>query len=440
MESVEAGTPAAAAGIRPGDIIVSLAGHPLHDVIDYQFHLEPGVQIIELERAGEQLQVELDNRSGGDPGIFFTSVIFDRIRTCSNRCVFCFVDQVPANLRPPLYLKDDDFRLSFLHGNFITLNNLGEKAIARIIGQRLSPLYVSVHATGAGVRERLMGCGAAAAAAGLANLKRLGEAGIELHAQVVYCPGLNSGGVLEQTITELSQEYPGVKSAGVVPVAAGEYFLKENPENGIRRVSAAECLEVIDRIAAWQKHFRQERGVGFVYAADEFYLKGGRPLPPAGYYDGFAQYENGIGIARSFLEEGETWIGETLRGLPLDEAGINAVPGHRNGSGVNGRVFLLTGTLAADLMAAACERFAESAGHELLPLVAENRLFGSHVTVTGLLGGHDIVRAARAAGLRRGDLLLIPASSLGSAGERFLDDLLVDELQEMLECSIEVVA
>ncbi len=429
VDQVEAGSPAEAAGISVGDILVSLNGHPLHDVIDYQFYLEPGLQRFEMERDGELLEFEADCGSGADPGIFFKRAIFDRVHTCSNRCVFCFIDQVPEGLRQSLYLKDDDFRLSFLHGNFITLNNLSPEDCERIIEQRLSPLHVSVHATDAGIRGRLMGCGAKAAARGLANLALLGQAGIELHVQVVYCPGLNDGGVLENTVTELSQKYHGIKSVGVVPVALGEGRFAQQAGADVHPVTGADCLEAIGAINAWQERFRQTGSCGFVYAADEFFLKSGSDLPPLEYYDDFAQYENGIGIARTFLEEGEAAIGETLSELATGQS-LRAA---------GGRVFLLTGVLAADLLAAACARFGRSLNRELLPLVAVNRLFGSHVTVAGLLGGRDVTRAAEAGGLSRGDLLLIPALSLDSAGERFLDDVSLEELHEILDCDIEIV-
>jgi putative radical SAM enzyme (TIGR03279 family) len=417
---VQPGSPAAAAGIKPGDILLSLDGNLLHDIIDYQFYLEPRVQAVGLDRTGRNLEVELDNSEGGDPGIVFAGTIFDRIRTCSNRCVFCFVDQVTGGLRPPLYLKDDDFRLSFLHGNFITLGNLHESDLERIIEQRLSPLYVSVHATDPEVRGRLMGCRDEDAARGLANLKRLGEAGIETHIQVVLCPGANDGAVLERTVTELAHDYPGVASIGVVPVALGEGYLRDHPGMGIRPLTVTDCATVIDVVSAWQEKFRQERGAGFIYAADEFFLKSGRPLPPPEYYDDFAQYENGIGIARSFMEEGEEPIGNLLAGNP-------------------GRAYLLTGTLAAGLIADICVRLGPALGREMQPLAAGNRLFGAHVTVTGLLGGRDIVAAARAAGLNRSDILLIPASSLDSARERFLDDVTLEELEETLD-SVIIVA
>ncbi len=464
VESVAAGSAAATAGIEPGDAIISLDGHPLHDVIDYQFYLEPGRQSVELERGGRRLTLVMDNRendnreNGGDPGIIFSGVIFDRVRTCPNRCAFCFIEQVPAGLRPPLYLRDDDFRLSFLYGNFITLNNLREDDLGRMIEQRLSPLYVSVHATDSDTRAGLMGCGAEVARRGLANLKQLGEAGIEIHVQVVLCPGINDGEVLERTVRELREDYHGVASVGVVPVALDEEYLREHRESGLRPVTDAESAEVVDAVAAWQEEFRGRRrfrdgrqlhgqqqirggrGCGFVYAADEFFLRGRRPLPPPDYYDDFAQFENGIGIAVSFMEEGEEQIGKLLAGRLAAASAHVGSPSTLDtalATDSRARVFLLTGTLAADIMAAACARLSRALAATIKPLAAANRLFGPHVTVTGLLGGRDILNAAAAAGLNRGDLLLIPAACLdGGAEPRFLDDFTLEELQEATLCEV----
>ncbi|MHB9111902.1 MAG: DUF512 domain-containing protein [Thermoleophilia bacterium] len=447
VSSVTPGSPAEAAGIESGDRILSLDGHELHDVIDYQFYLKPGRQEFAVDRGGNMLSVEIDSSDGGDPGIYFAGTVFGPIRTCANKCIFCFIEQVRGGLRPPLYVKDDDFRLSFLHGNFITLNNLREAELERIAKQRLSPLHVSVHATDPEVRASLMGCGPKAAARGLDNLRRLGEAGIETHAQIVLCPGLNDGSVLERTVMDLAEDYPAVASAGIVPVAFAEEFLPGNPVPGLRAVAKKDCAAVIDAVAAWQERFRSSCGSGFAYAADEFYLRAGRPLPPAEYYDDFAQYENGIGIARGFIDEGEGLIGQLLagaegrsgRGALTDRpAPPSCATEPHHPAPPPSRVFLLTGTLAAGLMQDACERLSNALGSKVQPLVSENHLFGPHVTVAGLLGGQDLIRSAVKAGVTRGDLLLIPASSLDSAGERFLDDLGLEELEEALECEIEV--
>lgn len=421
---------AAAAGLRPGDVVKSLNGRRLNDVIDYQFFLEPGVNELEVTRGGRSRIVELAADPAQDAGIEFAAVLFDGTRICRNRCCFCFVDQLPRGMRRALYLKDDDFRLSFLHGNFTTLNNLGSGEMERIKAQRLSPLYVSVHATDAAVRGLMMGCSTAVAADGLDRLLELGAAGVRLQAQVVLCPGLNDGAVLERTVEELAYDFQGIESVGIVPVALAAGFADrakgcagQGSRFNPRPLTSGDCRDVAGLAVSWQRRFRRVRGSGFVYAADEFYLKGGLPLPESDYYDGFPQFENGIGIAAGFVDGLPGLAGQLfLSGLPP------------------GVVFLLSGRLAAPLAEFACGKLKRLTGGSFRPLVAENRLFGSHVTVTGLLGGRDIARAAGQARLSGDDLLLVPASCLESSGKRFLDDMSPESLKKKLKCKMKIVS
>lgn len=434
VKAVAAASPAAAAGVRPGDRLITLGGQQLRDIIDYQFFLEPGEQELILERKGERLEAVLAWQGDEDPGIVFAEPLFERVHLCRNKCPFCFVNQMPRGLRKSFYVKDDDFRLSFLYGNFVTLNNLSAGDFERIAGQRLSPLHVSVHATDPAVRGRLMGCDEAMAAAGLDALRRLGEAGIETHIQIVLCPGVNDGAVLEQTIEALAEDYPRVASVGVVPVAVGEGASGSQRIGGggrvqLRPAGRQDCLDVIETVTALQNRFRKQHRGGFVYAADEFYLRAGLPLPGESDYDDFPQYENGIGIAASFLAEGEAAIRDLLP----------------EGGG-SGRVFLLAGTLAAAVVGAVCDRL-NGIGSQCVatgqprfrPLVAGNSLFGPHVTVTGLLSGKDILDTARKAGVGPGDLLLVPPACVAAgAGERFIDDLPVTEIERELGCDVRV--
>ena len=399
IATVEPGSPAASAGLQPGDTLLSLGGRPLRDIIDYSFELEEAAQEVVFVRDGRELSATLANTPGVDPGIGFTGAVFDRVRTCRCNCLFCFVDQLPLGLRDTLYLKDDDYRLSFLYGNFITLNNLTAEDEERILLQRLSPLRVSVHATNAAVRAAVMGCGEAVAARGLDVLRRLGAAGIEFHAQIVLCPEINDGEVLAATVDSLAHDYQGVASIGIVPVAVAAEFEGKQPRGEcppLRALTREECIKVINDVNSWQETFRRERGDGFVYAADEFYLRAGVPLPPVEAYDDFPQYENGIGIAASFVAEGPDLIERFLKQL-------------RQMYRLS-RVFMLTGTLAAGIVREACERISAATSLDVRPLVAGNQLFGPHVTVTGLLGGADIRDAARVARLGRGDVLLIPVT------------------------------
>ena len=429
VAAVLPGSPAAAAGIREKDIVLSLGGKPLRDIIDYQFCLEPGVQEVAVRRDGDGLTFLLEYDEKSDPGIRFHHALFDGVRRCRNHCLFCFIDQLPPGLREPLYLKDDDYRLSFLHGNFITLNNLTGDDLERLRRQRLGPLHVSVHATSPVIRAHMMGCSRQTAAEGLQALKTVGSAGIQLHAQIVLCPGINDGQVLKQTVADLAG-IPGVASAGVVPVAvaapdagsAGPAVRPVPRRAGLKAVEEKICRRVVESVSVWQERFRQERGHGFVYAADEFYLKAGLPLPPAADYDDFPQYENGIGIAATFIAE-LPQFGESLylEGLPA------------------GGAYLLSGELAAPLVEFACGKLTRSTGGAFRPLVVKNGIFGQHVTVTGLLGGREIMAAALSSGLGSGDRLLIPAACLESTRKRFLDNVTMEELDESLDCGIKIV-
>jgi putative radical SAM enzyme (TIGR03279 family) len=430
IASVEPGSPAASAGLQPGDSLLSLDGHPLRDIIDYSYELEEADQQVVFARDGRKEIATFANKPGVDPGIEFAEAIFDQVRTCRCNCLFCFVDQLPLGLRDTLYLKDDDFRLSFLYGNFITLDNLSADDEERILSQRLSPLRVSVHATDAAVRAAVMGCSPAVAARGLDVLRRLGADGIEFHAQIVLCPGINDGEVLAATVTNLAHDYAGIASVGIVPVAVATEFEGKRPRAGdcppLRALTPDDCHKIIDDVNAWQPPFRRERGNGFVYAADEFYLRAGLPLPPLDAYDDFPQYENGIGIAASFVREGPDAIEGFLKQLRQMYKFY--------------RVFLLTGTLAAGLVREVSERVSSAMSLDIRPLVAGNRLFGPHVTVTGLLGGADIRDAVRAAGLGRGDVLLIPVSVLNSAADpRFLDGLTPTDIEQAAGCVVAVV-
>lgn len=438
ISAIAPGSAAEAAGLQAGDRLLSLDGHPMRDIIDYRFFLEPGRQDVEISRNHEQIKLMLDAAPGSDPGIEFAAAIFDRIHTCKCRCLFCFVDQLPKGLRKSLYVKDDDYRLSFLYGNFITLNNLSGADIERILEQRLSPLYVSVHSTDPAVRGPLMGVAEQTAARGLDTLGRLGAAGIRFHAQIVLCPGINDRHVLADTVAALADKYQGVESVGIVPVAVSPDHLMHHAglsdpvEAGpppLRPVTAADCKEVIGQVRAWQERYRGQGRTGFVYAADEFYLRGGMVLPPTEDYDDFAQFENGIGVAASFMEE----AADTIRRALAE----TKTKGHDPHISISTHIYLLTGTLAAHMVGEICRQLHGPLEIDIRPLVVENQTFGPHVSVTGLLGGKDIINAARSAGLTQADLLLLPGDCLDSTEHpRFLDNVTLEEMRQSLPCVI----
>jgi putative radical SAM enzyme (TIGR03279 family) len=377
---------AARAGLLAGDCIVRLNGAVPVDVLDLEMAAADGTFWLTVLRDGHPLDLVVAPRRGEWHGI---SLGFGGVgaptAVCRNRCRFCFVDQVPEGMREALYVKDDDYRLSFLHGNFMTLTNLGEADLARIEELRLEPLYVSLHAWDDEARMALMG---KAARGSRRSLERLAAAGLELHLQIVLCPGWNDGDVLAETVAEAAA-LPAVADLGIVPVSLAD-------EADLRRVTAADAAAVCTAVAGWQARFRKKRGAAFVHAADEFYLLCGAS-PPAS--DAPDQYENGIGMSAVLLAEAEE-----LGAGPKGPVGVR----------------VLCGTLAAPVIARVAELLAPG-GAPMRPFPVVNRLFGEHVTVTGLLGGAEVLEALRAAPLGDGEWLLAPRGFLPGGLGRTLD-------------------
>jgi putative radical SAM enzyme (TIGR03279 family) len=395
---------AARGGLRAGDRIVSINGSAPLDVLDLEDAAADGTLWLSVLRDGHPLDLVVTPRSGEWHGVSLDrGGLGDDPRTCRNACRFCFVDQVPAGLRDALSVKDDDYRLSFLHGNFMTLTNLDEDDLERIEELRLSPLFVSLHAWDDAARVRLMG---RAAAGSRAVLERLAAAGIELHLQVVLCPGWNDGDVLAETVHRTG-ELEAVADLGVVPVSLAA-------EGDLRRVTADEARSVITAVEGWQRDFRRRRGTAFVHAADEFYLLAGED-PPAG--DAPEQYENGVGISVALLADAQAlaaaWGGVSSRESDLPQAPADDVTGVR----------LLCGTLAAPVLARAAAMLAAAAGVPVRSFSVGNALFGPHVTVTGLLGGAEVLRALRRDPLAAGEWLAAPRVWLPEELGRALDDV-----------------
>ena len=401
------GDAAQRAGLRPGDCIARLNGAAPQDVLDLEMAAADGAFRLTVLRDGLPLDIIIEPGVGEWHGI---SLGYDGLgappRVCRNSCRFCFVDQVPAGLRAGLSVKDDDYRLSFLHGNFTTLTNLDEDDFARLVELRLSPLYVSLHAWDDEARVRLMG---RAAAGSRAALERLAAAGLELHLQVVFCPGWNDGAVLAQTV-ERTAALPRVADLGIVPVSLAV-------EGDLRRVTSRDAAVLLAAVEGWQDRYREERGVAFVHAADELHLLCGRTPPVS---DAPEQYENGIGMAALFAEEAAGLVGER-----------RGAAGRRRAAAVRpraGAVRILCGALAAPVVAGAAEMLAEAFDLPVCAFAVENRLFGQHVTVTGLLGGREVLDALRDAPLASGEWLVAPRVFLPSELGRTLDDIGEDEV------------
>lgn len=412
---------AARAGLFPGDRIVDLNGRVPLDVLDLEDAAADGVLWASVLREGRPLDLVVAPRAGEWHGISLDHAgLGDAPRTCRNACRFCFVDQVPRGLREALRVKDDDYRLSFLHGNFTTLSNLSEADVQRILTLGLSPLFVSLHAWDDAARVRLMG---RAASGARALLERLAAAGVRLHLQVVLCPGWNDGVTLEETV-RCSAGLRSVVDLGVVPVSLAA-------EGDLRRVTGVDARATLARIEAWQRDFRATRGAAFVHAADELYLLAGL-TPPAS--DAPEQYENGVGICAATLEEAAALAADWARHTPARGSAV-----HRPRRAVTA-VRLLTGTLARPVVAAAATTLSAAAGTPMQPFAVANAVFGPHVTVTGLLGGEEVLRALRKTPLAEGEWLLAPRVWLPDALGRTLDDVGEDELKAACDGRLVVAA
>lgn len=405
-----AGSLAERAGIRPGDVITAINGEPLTDLIDYRFLVCDTAVAVKVDRAGSMQRFLIEKDEDEGLGITFTDAVFDGIRRCRNSCVFCFIHQMPPGLRPTLYVEDDDYRLSITHGSYVSLTNMSEADFKRVIALHLSPLHVSVHATDPETRVRLLRNKRAAMLP--AQMQRLAKAGIEMHCQIVLCPGLNDGAVLDQTLADLSKYYPSVLSVAVVPVGLTRCREGLTP---LQPVDAECSRRILAQVEGWRERFRKELGTRFVFPADEFYLQAGAAVPSRATYEDFPQTEDGIGMVRLFLDD--------LAGVKRRKPRPAAQPE---------RILLVTGMIARPLVEALATEMTRLTGHRVECVPVVNQLFGSAVTVTGLLCGADILAALRAAG--PADRIYLPDVLLNE--DRFLDDMTVAELEAALETPV----
>ena len=410
ISSVRKHSLAEAAGIKAGEKLCEIDGVQVKDIIELSFYTtDDQVDLLIENEAGERRHVVIEKYPDEDLGLEFESAVFDKVKTCYNKCIFCFVDQMIPGMRPGLYVRDDDYRLSFLYGNFITLTNMKDEDFERIISTHMSPLYVSVHATDPQVRCKMMNNRFAGEL--LDKLQRLLDAGIQVHTQIVCCPGYNDGEVLAKTFADLYSRHPGVLTMAVVPVG----LTKNRAElHELRGFTKEEAAAVVEQVTAWQKQCRQETGASFVYLGDEFYLLADKDVPPAEWYDGFPQLENGIGLTRSFLEEWEDTIAKMgeVKGAP--------------------DAFIPIGEGAYKVLKPLMDDFNKRMGtnHEFYPVA--NKFFGGRVNVTGLLTGGDILQAAK-----EGKRVILPAVVLNK-DELFLDDMSFEEFKKACPVKVEV--
>ncbi|KKM08806.1 Fe-S oxidoreductase [Clostridiales bacterium PH28_bin88] len=418
VAGVEPGSAASDAGIEPGDLILSINGEPLEDFIDYRYLCaEEFVQVDLLKATGERWTVAIEKDVDEDLGVSFSTTTFDGIRQCGNRCIFCFVDQMPAGMRESLYVKDDDYRHSFLHGNFITLTNLRDRDIERIRSLKLSPLYISVHTTNPSLREQMMRHPAAGRI--MEQMRLLVEAGIQLHTQIVLCPGINDGTELDRTISQLADLWPQVLSIAVVPVGLTAHRRELYPLQGY---SPQAARQVLKQVSQHQQELLERLGSRLVYAADEFYLHAGLPIPGVETYEDFPQMENGVGLVRKFLDDYDKIKRKLPRRLPRSR-----------------EVGVVTGVSAAKIMLTILDELNKYVkGLRVQAAVVENRFFGPTVTVAGLLTGADLLRALDSA-FPRNTPVLIPEVMVKAGEDLLLDGYRVNEVAGHLGLDLQVV-
>lgn len=412
IEKIEPGSIAAELELEAGDTLLAINGRPVRDIIDFGYYSCEEELLLEIEKAdGDIWEIELEQEEGESLGILFEAPKPD---SCSNDCLFCFVDQLPKGLRRSLYVKDEDYRLSFLYGNFVTLSSLRREDVTRICEQRLSPLYISVHATEPDLRSKLLGNSECPPVLDL--LKELASSGIRMHTQVVLCPGLNDGHHLEKTVRDLAALFPQVASLAVVPLGLTRF------RESLTRLRPVSQEYAVEFLAHWQPLARElaaQLESPFLFFADEFFLKAGKPFPPLPEYGDLPQIENGVGMLPLFLDQAET----VLAGAELLGGGVVAV---------------VTGespyTYVVDFLC----NLAEKTGVTFRVVPVKNSLFGDSVTVTGLVPGKAILDVESSGGFSGADLVLIPDVMLKEGEGVFIDDVSLEDLQSALGVAVEV--
>jgi putative radical SAM enzyme (TIGR03279 family) len=431
--AVAPGSPAEQAGVEVGDEIAAISGRVPRDVIEYRLLVDESEVALDLDRGGLQLHVEVDKPAGASLGIEVHSALFDQVRTCDNHCEFCFIYQLPPGLRDSLYLKDDDYRLSFLYGNFTTLTRFTEADLERVVTERLSPLNVSIHATNPEVRADLLRNRRGATS--LRWLRALLDHDIEVHGQVVVCPGVNDGAVLDDTLAGVLDQYPELASLCVVPLGVSRF----SPSGRMRPHTVAEAEAVVDTVEDWQDVYLRVLGHRLAFAADEYYLLAGRPFPTPDAYEGFAMHEDGIGMARTFELEFHGEVEHTTGVRSGFFAWVDGAPGEGyRAPRVDGRapvqlraprdaaVGVLTGPLGHQVIQPLVDSLDRP---DVRVLEVTNDYFGGNIGVTGLMVGADVARVLHDEPL--GHRYLLPDVCLSQG--RFLDGMTPADLPRAVE-------
>ena len=419
---IEPGSIAEEMEIEAGDRLLEINGQAVEDVFDYQYLTQDEyVEVLVAKPSGEEWLLEIDKDYEEDLGIIFENGLMDDYRSCSNKCIFCFIDQMPPRMRPTLYFKDDDSRLSFLQGNYVTLTNMSDVDVERIIKYHMSPINISFQTTNPELRCRMLHNRFAGEA--LKKVDRFYEAGIEMNGQIVLCKGFNDGEELERSIRDLTRYLPHLKSVSVVPVGLSKYRDGLEPLEPFEREDAK---AVIGQIRRWQEKLYPEYGLHFVHASDEWYVLAGEELPPEETYDGYLQLENGVGMLRLMMEEFE----DAMERL--------SQPGALEGRILSGTYSSVTGQISYPYIRRMADRIMERFPDiRILVYPIRNDFFGERITVTGLLTGQDILRQLR--GKELGEILCLPENLLRSGEHVLLDDITVEDIAGTLQVRTDIV-
>ena len=421
VQKIERGSIAEELGIEKGDILIAINGNKIEDIFDYQYLTQDEyIEVLIRKQSGEEWLLEIDKDYDEDLGIIFENGLMDDYRSCHNKCIFCFIDQMPRGMRETLYFKDDDSRLSFLQGNYVTLTNMSDSDIERIIRYRLSPINISFQTTNPKLRCMMLHNRFAGGA--LKQVKKLYDAGITMNGQIVLCKNINDGAELERSISDLTAYLPHLESVSVVPVGLSKYRDGLYPLEPFDKEDAKQVIECIHR---WQKKIYQEYGTHFIHASDEWYVLAEEELPEAERYDGYLQIENGVGMLRSLLDE-------------FEEA-MTQVESEKRKYDVCGKeMSLVTGQLAYPYISYMAEEMMRCFPQLTLHVYAIiNEFFGEQITVSGLLTGQDMIRQLKGKSL--GDRILLPQNVLRSGEDYFLDDITVGDMEKALQVQVDIV-
>ncbi len=415
VKSVLEGSIAEQLEIEPGDTLLRINGNEIKDVFDYHYYVnDEFLTLLILKSNGEEWELEIEKEYEEDLGIEFDQGLMDQYRSCRNKCIFCFIDQMPKGMRDTLYFKDDDSRLSFLQGNYITLTNMSEEDIDRIILYKLAPINISVHTTNKALRCKMLNNRFAGEA--LDKIKKLYENGIEMNSQIVLCKGYNDGEELDRSIRDLSGYLPYMRSLSVVPIGLTKY---RDDLTQVEKFTKEDAIQVLEQIHGWQDKLKEAYGTRFVFASDEWYITAGLPIPSEEYYEGYGQIENGVGMVRSLLDEVHEYLGE-LEGNTLTR-----------------KLSMATGKLAAPFISElANEVMKKYPNVQAKVYTIENEYFGKDITVAGLLTGQDIIKQLKGKDL--GEFLVLPSVLLKNDEDILLDDLTISDLERELEINIRI--